>query len=122
LKTSELNENREVTALKSETLKEMHRRIVKSFLDIIILTNLHDQNTKIGGYDVMGFIHEEFNTLLSAGTIYSTLYSLERDGLVKGEYTRRKKMYMLTEKGKNKIETISDSKPRILNLIADLFI
>jgi DNA-binding PadR family transcriptional regulator len=121
LETSKLNENQEWSILTSETLEELHKRIIKSFLDLIILINLHNQNTRIGGYDVMGFIHEEFNTLLSAGTIYSTLYSLERDGLVKGEHTRKKKMYILTEKGKNKIKIISDSKPRILDLIEDLF-
>jgi DNA-binding PadR family transcriptional regulator len=75
----------------------------------------------MGGYDVMGFIHKEFNTLLSSGTIYSFLYSLERDGLIKGAYSRRKRVYMLTEKGKNKIKTLLEVKPRILDSIADLF-
>jgi len=122
LKTSKLNENQEENALKVETLNELHKRIVKSFLDIILLTNLHNQNSPMGGYDVMSFIREEFNTLLSAGTIYAFLYSLERDGLIIGEDTRKKKTYMLTQKGKNKIKIILDAKPRILDLIADLFI
>jgi DNA-binding PadR family transcriptional regulator len=122
LKTSKLNENQEENTLKVETLRELHKRIVKSFLDIIILTNLRNQNSPMGGYDVMSFIREEFNTLLSAGTIYAFLYSLERDGLIIGEDTKKKKMYMLTEKGKNKIKIILNSKPKILDLIADLFI
>jgi DNA-binding PadR family transcriptional regulator len=122
LKTSKLNENQEEDALKVETLNELHERIVKSFLDIIILTNLRNENSPMGGYDVMSFIREEFNTLLSAGTIYAFLYSLERNGLIIGEDTKKKKMYMLTEKGKNKIKIILDAKPRILDLIGDLFI
>jgi DNA-binding PadR family transcriptional regulator len=122
LKTSKLNENQEENALKVETLNELHKRIVKSFLDIIILTNLRNQNSPMGGYDVMSFVREEFNTLLSAGTIYAFLYSLERDGFIIGEDTRKKKTYMLTQKGKNKIKIVLDAKPRILDLIADLFI
>ena len=122
MRTSKLNENQEENALKVETLGELHKRIVKSFLDIIILTNLHNQSSQMGGYDVMSFIREEFNTLLSAGTIYAFLYSLERDGLIKGENIRKTKMYMLTEKGKNKIKILLDAKPRILDLIANLFI
>jgi DNA-binding PadR family transcriptional regulator len=122
LKTSKLNENQEENALKVETLNELHKRIVKSFLDIIILTNLHNQNSPMGGYDAMTFVREEFNILLSAGTIYGFLYSMERDGLIKGENIGKKKMYMLTEKGKNKIKIVLDAKPRILDLIADLFI
>jgi len=122
LKTAKLNEKQEENASKVEILRELHKRIVKSFLDIIILTNLNDQNTQMGGYDIMSFIHEEFDTLLSAGTIYAFLYSLERDGLIKGEYATKRKIYMLTEKGKIKIKTFLDAKPRILDLIANLFI
>ena len=76
----------------------------------------------MGGYDVLGFIHKEFNTLLSSGTVYSFLYSLERDGLIKGASGRRKRVYVLTEKGKNKIETLSEVKPKILDSIGELFL
>lgn len=121
MKTSELDKNQEDIVSKVETLSEMRERIVRCFLDIIILSNLHNRKKSMGGYDVMGFIHKEFNTLLSSGTIYSFLYSLERDGLIKGAYSRRKRVYMLTEKGENKIKTLLEVKPRILDSIADLF-
>lgn len=122
MKTSRLNKNQEEIMLKIETLREMRERIVKCFLDIIILTNLLNQNVPMGGYDVMSFIHKKFDVMLSSGTIYSFLYSLEREGVIKGAYIRRKKVYMLTEKGKNKIKTILDAKPRVLDSIGELFI
>lgn len=122
MKKSELDKNQEDIVSKIETLSEMRERIVRCFLDIIILTNLLSLKKPMGGYDVMDFIHKEFNILLSSGTIYSFLYSLERDSLIKGADSGRKRVYMLTEKGKNKIRTLLEAKSRILDSISDLFI
>ena len=37
--------------------------------------------------------------LFSSGTVYSTLYSLERHGLIIGEFTGKKRVYKLTKSG-----------------------
>ena len=65
-------------------LKKMHRRLVKTFSDVLVLSGL--RNRAMSGYDVIAFIHSKFNLLVSSGTVYSLLYSLERDGLTKGEW------------------------------------
>jgi DNA-binding PadR family transcriptional regulator len=60
--------------LESKVLKKMHERIIKNFMDIIIMTEL--RNGALSGYDVISYIHNKFNLLVSSGTVYSLLYSL----------------------------------------------
>ena len=97
-----------VNSEKSEAriLKKMHERVIKSFMDTIIMAEL--QNGPISGYDVISFIHNKFGFLASSGTVYSLLYSLERNGLVEGVWIERKRVYKLTQKGASTIETILD--------------
>src|SRR4030067_2217526 len=89
--------------LEGRILKKMHERIIKNFMDVIIMTEL--RNGPLSGYDVISYIHNKFNLLISSGTIYSLLYSLERNGLVEGVWDERKRIYKLTEKGQKTIAT-----------------
>ena len=98
--------------LGSKILKEMRRRMVKDFLDIIILAELRNTNS-IGGYDIMDFIQRKFGFLVSPGTVYSMLYSMERKGLIKCAGTQAKRVYALTEKGAEKIIALLNSKEEI---------
>jgi DNA-binding PadR family transcriptional regulator len=102
-----------VNGEKSEAriLKKMHERVIKSFMDTIIMSEL--QNGPISGYDAISFIHNKFGFLASSGTIYSLLYSLERNNLVEGTWIERKRIYKLTEKGAQTIETILNSQDKI---------
>jgi len=109
-----------VLELESEILNQMHKRIVKNFLDIVILTELRKR--PMSGYDVISFVHNKFHMLLSSGTVYSNLYFLEINGLIKGEQTERRKVYTLTEHGKETVDSLLDSKERILELVLNLFI
>jgi len=59
--------------------------------------------------------------LLSSGTAYSCIYTLERNGLVKGEYDSRKKIYALTEHGKETVTLLLKAKEKILRLVLNLF-
>lgn len=85
--------------MKGYTLKDMETRIVKTFLDIFILTELHNQ-TNISGYDVTAFVNSKFGGILSPGTVYAALYTLERKGLIEGESDGRKTIYQLSDAGK----------------------
>lgn len=98
----------------------MHRRIVKNFLDMLILLELRDSS--LSGYDVISFIHKRFNVLVSSGTVYSCLYHLEREGLIRGEWAQRKRVYKLTEKGSRTVNTLLKMKDKILGLVVNLFI
>jgi DNA-binding PadR family transcriptional regulator len=109
-----------VNGEKSEAriLKKMHERIVKNFLDTIILAEL--QNGSLSGYDIISFIHTKFSFLVSSGTVYSLLYSLERNGLVQGIWIERKRVYRLTDKGAKTIETILNSHDKIKGFMATI--
>lgn len=98
--------------LGSKILKEMQRSMVKDFLDIIILAELRNANL-IGGYDIMDFIQRKFGFLVSSGTVYSVLYSMERKGLIKCAGTQTKRVYGLTEKGAEMINALLNSKEEI---------
>ena len=73
--------------------KKRKEKIVKDLLDTIILSFLKGQPKC--GYDILAFVHKEFQVLLSPGTLYPLLYSLERDGILKKELAGRKKIYAL---------------------------
>ncbi len=104
--------------LEGKILKRMHERIIKNFMDIIILAELRDG--PLSGYDVISFIHNKFHLLVSSGTVYSLLYSLERNGLIEGTWNERKRVYKLTDKGIKTIETIMSANDKIKNFITGL--
>jgi len=82
---------------RNKFLRYLHKRIMKNFMDIIVLTEL--RKTPMSGYDVITSIYRKFNFLPSSGTVYSLLYALERRGLIKGRWNERKRIYVLTPKG-----------------------
>ena len=104
--------------LEGKVLKKMHGRIIKNFRGIIILAEL--KTGPLSGYDVISFIHNKFHLLVSSGTVYSLLYSLERNGLIEGTWNERKRVYNLTEKGEKTIETILGANDKINNFITSL--
>lgn len=75
------------------------------------------KNGPMSGYDAIGFIHNEFGVLLSSGTVYSHLYALERDDLIVGTNNRSKRVYELTGKGKQALETVSNENKEILGTL-----
>jgi DNA-binding PadR family transcriptional regulator len=104
--------------MEGRILKKMHERIIKNFMDIIIMAEL--RNGALSGYDVNSYIHNKFNLLVSSGTVYSLLYSLERNGLVEGVWDERKRIYRLTEKGEKTIETTLNVNEKIKGFMSSL--
>ena len=86
----------------------IREKILKAFLDTAILARLEDK--PMNGYDMTTFFMKKFGAAISTSTVYSTLYSMERNDLVKGRYYRRSRVYELTEKGK---KTLEDSRNRL---------
>ena len=89
--------------LKSEVEKQLRERVLKNFLDVLILSKL-ENSEPMSGYDFIGFIHEEFGIIISTGTIYSNLYALERDGFIKGYQSQGKRVYKMSNTGMQFIE------------------
>jgi len=100
-------------------LRKLRRRIIKTFMDIIIMKELNNGNP-MSGYDVIRFIHRKHNLLMSSGTVYSFLYSLERNGLIKGQSTRRKKVYKLTARGEETVKTVLNVQEKIQRIVTNM--
>ena len=89
----------------SNLLEKVQRRVIQDFMDIFILAEM--KKGSLSGYDVIGMVQKRFGILVSSGTVYSLLYSLERDGWIRGVWNERKRVYELTEKGKRDMKVIA---------------
>ena len=112
--------NGEMLVMKAKAFVEIRKRILKNFLDIIILKKLK-KNPSIGGYDIITIFHRNFHMLPSSGYVYSVLYRMERQGLIKGTKTSEKRVYILTEKGEEKIKNLLRQHNDIQNLVKSIF-
>ena len=99
-------------------MENLRRRTIRAFMDILILAEL--QEKPLSGYDIISLIHRKFNVLVSSGTVYSLLYSLERKGLVTADMDQRKRVYNLTEKGEQTLETVGRANEEINSLVQNL--
>jgi DNA-binding PadR family transcriptional regulator len=94
-----------------KSLKELERRIVKSFLDIAIMSILKENgksnNTDLNGYEILRYIYSKLGIFISSGTVYSTLYALERRGFVRAIDCAKSRTYKLTSKGLNRLGEIN---------------
>jgi len=76
----------------------------------------------LASHDVIAIISDRHHILLSSGTVYTCLYTLERDGLVKGSLNSGKRVFTLTERGKETAREFSNAKTKILGLLLGLFV
>lgn len=104
--------------LETAVLKRMRGRIIKDFMDVLILSELRKR--PMSGYNVIEFIHNKFGLLVSSGTVYSLLYSLEREKLIEGMWNERKRVYRLTEKGEKTIRAILNGNEQIQGFMTSL--
>jgi DNA-binding PadR family transcriptional regulator len=97
---------------------ELGKRLVRALLDTLILMEL--RNRPMSANEVFFFLHEKFDVWISAGTVYSCMYSMERDGLIKGTLVsknRRGRIYTLTDKGKETINAVLNANKQIQHWI-----
>jgi len=102
----------------TKIVENLRRRTIKTFMDMLVLAEL--QEKPLSGYDIITLIHKKFNVLVSSGTVYSLLYSLERKGLVNAEMEQRKRVYTLTDKGEKTLETVGRANGEINGLVQNL--
>ncbi len=107
-----------IHAEKKRLIRQLRRRTIRNFMDIIILAML--RRTPMSGYDVITSIFSRFNFLPSSGSVYSLLYALEREGLIEGGWNGRKRVYTLTQKGEEISETALTLHLRIESLVANM--
>lgn len=83
--------------------RQISEKFVRSFLDIIVMTVLN--GTPTHGYEIMATVHKEFGVLLSPGTLYPLLHSLEDNGLIESSHYGGRVVYQVSSKGKLKFES-----------------
>jgi len=101
-------------------VKGLQDRFVKRFMDLIVLEEL-DGGSSMSGYDCVDLIRNKFHVSVSSGKVYSLLNSMERDGLIEGKHIKRRRVYIITGKGKETIETILKANNRFQSLIRSIF-
>ena len=95
----------------SSLVQKAEEAVIKKSLDIIILSIVNDNPSS--GYGILKIIYKNFNVKLSAGTIYTLLYSLEREGLLDVSLKGRVHYYILTNKGKERPQLILTAQNRL---------
>jgi DNA-binding PadR family transcriptional regulator len=93
--------------MEREVVNTIYDRFLKEFMDVLIMVKMREGETS--GYDMLTYFHEKFDLLVSPGTVYSVLYSMERKGLIKARGVERKRIYTLTPKGEATIRAIQES-------------
>jgi DNA-binding PadR family transcriptional regulator len=71
--------------------------LLRRFIDLIALEEL--KKSEMSGYDLVFRLHSKYDLLVSPGTVYALLYSLERQGLIEGKMEDRKRVYEITNRG-----------------------
>ena len=102
----------------SDLIEKLQSRVIHEFMDIFILAQL--KKGSLSGYDAIGLIHTRFGILVSSGTVYSLLYSLERDGWIKGVWNDRKRVYELAEKGERDAKVIAKVNEEVQNFLRSI--
>ncbi len=97
----------ETQTSESYLVRKYSERALLAFLDEVMMSELRKR--PLSGYDAILWIHEKYGFLLSPGTVYSTIYSLERNGLIECSENGRKRTCKLTEKGKQLLDIIQRS-------------
>jgi DNA-binding PadR family transcriptional regulator len=100
-------------------IKEIQKSMIKNFLKTVVMVRLRSCGP-LSGYSLMDYVHKKFDVLISPGTVYSLLYSLERKGLLKAEFDSGKRLYSLTDKGLSTVETVLDSTEDIKQFVGTL--
>jgi DNA-binding PadR family transcriptional regulator len=103
----------------SEIIEKLEKRTLQNFMDLLILAEMKKEGS-LSGYDVIGLLHKRFDLWVSSGTVYSLLYSLERDDLIKGVWDHRKRVYELSEKGEQNIKIITKANEEVQNFLRNL--
>lgn len=95
-----------------QTITELRKRMLKAILAPLILALLSEM-TASSATNFIEIFKERFGIQLGPGTLYPVLYRLEKQREIKSLPNRRKKLYVLTNKGK---EIIEDLQAEIENL------
>lgn len=85
-------------------MRAVQERIVKAFLDIVVLAVLNDN--LMYGYQIIAVIHKKFGVLLSPGSLYPLLHMLNENKLIESRFQGGKIVYVATFNGKKTFQKV----------------
>jgi len=77
----------------------LKKKILLGVIDILTLNWIKKQ--PLCGQDIMTRVLAEFNISIGPGTLYPILYNLQNKGLIESKLYNKKRMYFLTQEGRN---------------------
>ena len=105
--------------MKLQRNDSLETRIIKSFVDILILRYLK-MNEESSGYEILKHLHSDFDVLFSPGTVYHAIYVLERKNLIRSDGDCNGCIYTLTEEGEKSLSDTVESSLQIQNLVSNI--
>lgn len=102
------------------SIDEIELRVVKEFLDVIMLIELQEHK-QLSGYDLALLQNQKFKISLSPGTVYATLYNMERRGLILGQVNGKKTTFILTPKGEEAISALGKNIKTVKDFLNNIF-
>ncbi len=99
-------------------VEKLRRSVIKSFMDIFIFSRAKEgPHERLRRHKVHS---RQVWDVAESGTVYSLLYSMEREGLINGVQNSRKRVYTLTEKGKQNIRVITKANDEIQSFLRNM--
>ena len=98
--------------------KKLCKKAIKSFMDVLVLPEI--EKGSLSGYDIIQTINDTFGVVLSPSVVYGSLYSMEREGLLKSSVRGRARTYELTTKGKENLPFMSRANEELKNFITGI--
>lgn len=120
MNVTEMNQDRGRAVNTGLSLDDVERRVIKEFLDVIILLELKEKGD-LSGYDFAVMQHQKYDISLSPGTVYATLYAMERRGLIEGHNDGKKTTFHLTDKGAGALENLKKIGSELTDFMKCLF-
>ena len=97
--------------LKLELEHSVPERILRAFLDLVILRFLAQH--PLSSYEINKALAKEFGVMIGPSTIYRKLYTLEKHGSIQCTKGRSGNIYSLTEQG----QQIASAMPALIEEI-----
>jgi DNA-binding PadR family transcriptional regulator len=100
-------------------IPKVRKRILKACLSAAIMAQLSERRV-LSATNLIEIFKRRYNIQLSAGTVYPVLYALEKDGKIARLPNRRKRFYVLTDKGKASIKNIRGNVEELHKMINEM--
>lgn len=101
---------------KTKVMKEMEAKLVRAFLDQIILSTLREKD-RLDSDEIVKLMQNKLNGLLSLGIVYSSLEIMVLRGLINDEWVNDRHSYTLTNKGKRALDVLIGARDKITEFI-----